>query len=483
MNKKAYSIVINLVFIGILLWFIFSKFMPIIAPLFNNDKNTVGYENFEVLNWKIQRLLNDETIEKSDTMFFEMEKGFTMIAFDKNDEGIITCLPLSKQPRSEEVFYKKPDICEGKACICLFKDLTAKKTNNIDEQVANCKKYDGEIKFYTFLTKENFFLGCDKTNEYPVGNSYPIRSLEEKYESIYFNIPSDKSKFVENFYIEVQNHYAINHVVIGRENENTEQIRSNFINKCPQESVTWCKDEQFNKVVYDEENEYYYCRFDENENVCVKGTNLEICDADLIENGFCDCGGIAYNYGYCIGGVFQTRINEPCNQLNDCTNYKDPLNCRYDSCDKGGCYMELTEQGCKSCSDFNSCKDYGSNQAFCEQDICGVTKRRIQAPGHECVFSSGSCEDYFSSNLNFDTPVNAQECYEKNSPSVYDYSNNECKDCSSYASYTTRCKSNSFNANSRCDFYNEMNPSDNAQRKADPCDCDGDEKFPDDVCA
>lgn len=464
MNKKAYSIVINLVFIGILLWFIFSKFMPIIAPLFNNDKNTVGYENFEVLNWKIQRLLNDETIEKSDTMFFEMEKGFSLIAFDSGELIAHIC---------EEEDIERPEQCPDieKGCLCLY-----------NEKAQKCSIFDEETVFKSFFVDDDFdegFKGCgvdmERTHE---------DGLKYKYGKLLF---SHKTKFSHDLYIEVKEKSGSVEILIGKADEKTKQSRYKFVSMCPDTLVGDCKGKHFDEV-----DDGFRCRFDEGENFCVKEEINDCDDRHWMKGEYCNCGETAYNKGFCINGAFEL-LEKNCENVDTCDSNQNPWNCEFDVCrtkEKYNCYFKeegfvrgLVTDDCKSCNEFSLCENYGSNQAFCEQDICGVTKRRIQAPGHECVFSSGSCEDYFSSNLNFDTPVNAQECYEKNRPSVYDYSNNECKDCSSYASYTTRCKSNSFNANSRCDFYNEMNPSDNAQRKADPCDCDGDEKFPDDVCA
>ena len=62
--------------------------MPILGNLFNNPQASTTYDNFQTLTLKIEKLLDDKSVVKTDVMFFEMGEDYTLIGFDSDDEVI-----------------------------------------------------------------------------------------------------------------------------------------------------------------------------------------------------------------------------------------------------------------------------------------------------------------------------------------------------------------------------------------------------------
>ena len=120
MNRKAVSILINLIFVVALLIVAFLILGDIVKPLLNPTSKTVTYENFQVLTMKINNVLNDDFAKNDEGMFFQMNQNFAVLAFDPESNKVQMCFRLSDEDRFTKEF-QKPQECEtDKACICLY---------------------------------------------------------------------------------------------------------------------------------------------------------------------------------------------------------------------------------------------------------------------------------------------------------------------------------------------------------------------------
>ena len=338
----------------------------------NSETRSVSYENFEILSSKLNDIIDSEEEVVTDSLVYEIHPGYFLAAYDYNSDYMEHCL----EPRSTPISLKaKPSRCEeDQACICLYGDTPLDKGEfeGEDPNVIECTNL-GKTRIYTRLTEdyenfENANLGCEK-KEYPLFSSI---KQDYEYETLYLS-PSLGEWGTQPVYIERMKGPAdVNYLYITKSTPETIE-RSRLIHKCPDTDGTYpeCVGLPYNSVFEEEvdaegNTESFVCRYDEEYDVCYI-EEIEDCRVGKIR-GECNCNGMAFDFGYCLGDEFVAREygKEYClsSEISECDDYQEFSDCAFDVCGVGDCIPEYDNDVFNDCSecptkhDRSSCQDY-----------------------------------------------------------------------------------------------------------------------------
>ncbi|MFH1770447.1 MAG: hypothetical protein ABH828_02720 [archaeon] len=323
MNRKgAFSILVNIIFIVIGILVAWSIFMPILGALFNNPQASTAYDNFQTLTLKIEKLLDDKSVVKTDVMFFDMGQDYNVKSWNTIE---------IKNMDEKKIFSKEQ---KGKAVLCFFKK--EEDANYAPIKAVNCKAFEGDIKFYTYYTTEPGFVRTLNTKlEYP--SNEKLKDIKYEYSELHF---SANPSFRHELYIEVvKDTDGVKHVLVGKASSYDLQARYKYVNTCPEikdnKNINYdCNGKHFDEVVRTDDKSYY-CSFDEEENACIKKESIEKCGSRQISKStveVCDCGETAFSNGFCIDNKFYPRDLANCPTVSECGDYKNPQNCVFSTC-------------------------------------------------------------------------------------------------------------------------------------------------------
>ena len=220
-NKKAQegitltqAIGIVLAVIAILaLTFLIAK---ISAPFFNKQGYTATKNNFDELTDKVQEMLEKDGLAVERFFPYYIGKEYALMAFGKEDT-------IGAIYRRDSFTLLKPDICVGRACLCLYKDVKGKKGLKLltvpetkEGNVLYCKSFEGDI---TFFTTSSEFIGGE------LAQTPPTFHPGDEYTYI---VQPTGVKGIQNFYMEKLEKNSKIYFYITTEDDDT-QIRYNSL--------------------------------------------------------------------------------------------------------------------------------------------------------------------------------------------------------------------------------------------------------------
>lgn len=520
MNKKAASSLMRLTVAVIFLFIVFKVGAGIVKPLLNPESKTLAFQSFDNLVWKIDSLKDPNNFERSSELLLSLEPGYIIMGFDKGADKVKECIGNIEIPRP-------PECKEASkfACLCLM------KKDGKNYKTLKCKQYEEPIIFYTDETgsKFNGYIGCEKISGLSI-DKYDDEA-HKKMKSLVLGKEAGARGFYDNMYLEVVNIgdtiYAhvdnpetptFNmisaskkknmYVMVAKKDAFNSDIRPKITNVCPANSEGDCgaKNNRAARTfdgIYKENNQLFYCSFNRDKQLCENKT-IELCKTNSVVEKECACQGLMIDTGFCLSNKVYVEKYEY-KPSTKCEDYHVPLNCVYNIAEvnSAGCYMTpdsiknrnpslwqifvtsanpicidcpVGPKKLKACNEYEeewSCKadacnvlsglddlycDFDASTTKCTQEISPNSEKFCEKYGKGCVY-------YFTI-----TPhITIKQTYK----------------CDYFDAYKDYCKKNILA--SSCDFYDAFydainTPKDHKQRTEDPCDCDWDEKFPDDGC-
>ena len=174
--------------------------VKISSPFFGSKQEyTATKNNFDELTDKVQEMLEKQVLVIERFFPYYVGKDYALMAFGK--EGTIGAIY-----GRDSFTLLKPDICVGRACLCLYKDVKGKKGLKLltvpetkEGNVLYCKSFEGDITFFTIeKTTDNprqLFIGGELPGTIP-----PTFQIGPTY--LYIAQSSGITKGIQNFYME-----------------------------------------------------------------------------------------------------------------------------------------------------------------------------------------------------------------------------------------------------------------------------------------
>jgi len=407
---KGVTLLVTIIWTLIILFIAFYIAAKIVAPLFWNEKTDVSYQNLLILDNKIKGLEASDLSIDRDEFMFEIERDYYLVAYDsKPKDTTLFCA----QDYDVKVNLKSPDLCDGKACICLYKEdpETSKpvgcKTYNNAEFFA-IKESDYDPNWYLSETKrKNLMQGCEK-----IGHPY----TKNKYKSIVIVGQNDAKTIFwgkTKVYLEKYTKNNINYFTLTRKDISMD-VRFNKINTCPQESDVECKGKHYEQVIRDGKKTNY-CDYKKDQKKCVL-EDVNNCKSGFIDTK-CACGDYVMDGGVCINNKFyffeitddycfenKIKSSDSCDAYNN-GDYRDVYPCVLNPCGiKSSCVWNGGQTGANYCETCNkptdgSCSDYNDDHPwmrfldYCDYDEDGKTLDQETDDCFKCD-STPECGDY-----------------------------------------------------------------------------------------
>jgi|FLOH01.1.fsa_nt_gi hypothetical protein len=425
MKKGLFSFTTNIAYMAAAILIVFLIIFGFVNTFFNKDQASSSFEDYTHVIISVENILFSDT-KKTDTLVLTLDPKYVLAAFDYDQitiSGVGSVIQTNTMsttiPQSTDIYTvkEKPSKCENKACICLFK---AKGTEL--GKLIGCKYFEEKIRFYTLNnSKDEWFVGSDKTG-YPT-TYFPDKDF--KYKEFLIKRPSSYAKglFATSMYLEAIEENNEIHILIAKETPYSEQVRYKLVSTCPAGSKGDCEGKHFDQVIY-QTSKSYSCKYDENNDNCINET-VEPCGYDELDitNNFCDCGGIAYGNGYCLGDEFFPKIFEDPLYIEKCGDYDNFQNCvfdPYDMRDKGAaCRIKtglggsfwsgltdwFVEDGCDVCpTSCNDCSYYDNDYPWMKKiDPCDCDGDGVFPDVNECKkLLDMNCGEMYEHQCNID---------------------------------------------------------------------------------
>ena len=186
-------------FIGLLV--LFGLSYKITSPFLGKRADDATKNNFDELTDKVQEMLDSKKDVAFERFFpYYIAGDYAFMVFGARDDSIYARRGMGY---GNPYQLLKPNLCAGKACLCLYKNIKSKelealgKPETKDDNVFLCKSFEGDITFFT-VEKETdpieLFIGGIQDIVPPTfhpGANY-----------LYIAQKSIPNKKVQNFYME-----------------------------------------------------------------------------------------------------------------------------------------------------------------------------------------------------------------------------------------------------------------------------------------
>ena len=426
MKKGSITLLVNIIFAVMILFVVFKTTQTFVKPLLHDEKKSLSYQSFQVLKLKMNNLLKSESQTASTDTRLIIENQYFIWSFDYDEEGEKKCLDNFYEG-GKTFELSKPELCKEKGCICLFKikdEGNAIGDNEIT--VVDCIYSENTIFFS--LAYEN-----DDIYEYSSCEMYG-QTFEEEYEEyeelkieyrkgIYFHgKSSDKDWGSKRIWIDIENPFGKKRTAIEEQMQKIFDEQEGWTS-APKNKEIFIDiyDNDLNRLRYKFKN---FCPFDSDEGCIEKHYDYVVREEIEGEKNSYACE-FDEEENKCIKKEVQECETGPI--TDDCA-------CGNNTYEFGWCIngehhiFELADDYCFKYEKKIGCKDVynDANAIACIFDICNISKTCQWDPG-----GKNKCEPCFES-----------------------------------------CNCGSYEGADEFSWQVDL----------DPCDCDEDEKHPDDVC-